>query len=586
MSSVSSVPSDFVGYVKNQVRDLQSEYPHANLGDAFTHWCSQLIFAELDSDEIFDLVVGVSGKYVTGVDLTYRDDKNGIHYLVSSQYPLEPISIGVEAIRQAFGSYQLLTGDASELDSERLLNISQQLKESIAREFEIRFCFIVFGSLSSDAFDEVQRQVSGISNATFAIYDLEQLYDLHFSASGVLYETHDIEMDLPLFSDQSGSIVLQELNPYSVVANVDLLEYTRRVTPYIPRIFDANVRHPLKNKVNRGIEATLIDPEMRKYFWHYNNGLTILVNDITVNDGAVIVKGPTIVNGCQTTATLSNTLRQLGTIADSIKLPLLIRFIKVEESEQTSKLRIDIAKYTNSQAPVVTPDFKSNEDEQERVAHLFTMLEPPVFYERKRGQWNTLTLSERSAYDDHVSMVEIAQHWYCFRASPTYAIVSKNGLFEDTGVYKEIFTPPRSAAEYYMAHLLFIQFSEYLLRKKRESEDKADSDSLFYLDLARARNLVVAHLVSLVGNLIFQKYGDLSSGQAKSVLARVKSREIATSLEPLLEVVLTTFSMSLNDEQVLTKEWRNPETVEKLKKFLKQQVAVYGKARINVLDFV
>jgi len=586
MTSLSRVPNDFVSYVKTQVRGLQSEYPHANLGDAFTHWCSQLIFPELDSDEIFDLVVGVSGKYDPGVELTYRDDKNGIYYLVSSQYSLEPSIVDVEAINRAFGSYQLLVGDADKLDTERLLNVSQQLKESIAREFEIRFCFIVFGILSSDAFDEVQRQVSGISNASFAIYDLEQLYDLHFSSSGVLYETQDIEINLPLFAADSGSIVLQELKPYSIVANVDLLEYTRRVTPYIPRIFDANVRHPLKNKVNRGIEATLLDPEMRRYFWHYNNGLTILVNDVTVGDGFITVKGPTIVNGCQTTATLSNTIRQLGTIADSIKLPLLIRFIKIEESQQTSKLRIDIAKYTNSQAPVVTPDFKSNEDEQERVAHLFTMLESPVFYERKRGQWNTLGSSERSAYSDHVSMVEIAQQWYSFRVSPTYAIVNKNGLFEDTGVYKEIFTPPRSAAEYYMAHLLFVQFSEYLLRKKHEADGKTDSDSLFYLDLARARNLVVAHLVHLVGNMIFQKYGDLSSEQAKTVLSRVKSREIVTSLEPLLEVVLTTFSMSLNDEQVLTKEWRNPETVEKLKKFLKQQVAVYVKARINVLDFV
>ncbi|MCA0457126.1 MAG: AIPR family protein [Chloroflexi bacterium] len=580
------VPSDFVRFLKSQVRDLQSKYPHANLTDAFTHWACQLIFAELDSDEIFDLVVGIAGNSDNTIDFSYRDDKNGIHYLVQSQYPVEPITFGVDVTKRIFNGYTLFSDNTVNFDIDRLANLSHQLGDSINREFEIRFCFIVFGDFSHDALDDIQGRVTQIPRSTFAIYDLEQLYDLHFSASGVLYETQDIELELPLFFQQSGSIILNNLEPYSVVANVDLVEYVRRVTPFIPRIFDANVRHPLKNKVNREIETTIADPEMRKYFWHYNNGLTILVDDISVSNDRIVVKGPTIVNGCQTTATLSKSFQQLANLADNIKLPLLIRFIKISEITQTEKLRLDIAKYTNSQAPVLTPDFKSNDDEQERVAHLFMMLEPPVFYERKRGQWKSLKPNEQKLYNDNVSMVEIAQQWYAFRASPSYAIVSKNGLFEDTGIYKAIFTPPRPAAEYYMSHLLFNQFSDYLLRKKRESEEKTDVDSLFFLDLARARNLVVSHLINLAGELMFQKYGEFSSDQANKVLERVQKGEIASNLEPLLEGVVTTFRMSLTQDQVLLKEWRNPDTIGKLKKLLNQQIAVFAKARINVLDFV
>lgn len=586
MTIATVVPSDFIGFVKSQVRNLQLEYPHANLTDSFTHWASQLIFADLDSDEIYDLVVGTSSKPESSVDLAYRDDKNGIHYLVQSLYPIEPISFGAEAIKRIFSGYTVLTAETSSFEIDRVQNVSKQLKESIGREFEVRFCFIVFGELQPDALSEIQIQASKVPNATFVIFDLRQLYDLHFSSSSVLYETEDIELELPLFSRTSGAILLQEIEPFAAVVNVDLLEYARRVAQYLPRIFDANVRHPLKNKINRGIETTITDPEMRMHFWHYNNGLTILVSNIEVKDDRVIVKGPTIVNGCQTTATLSKSVLQLGKRADDIKLPLLIRFIRVKGNSDTEQLRIDIAKYTNSQAPVVTPDFKSNDEEQERVAHLFTMLDPPVFYERKRGQWKSLTENEQRKYADNVTMVEIAQRWYAFRVSPSYAVVNKNGLFEDVGIYKEIFTPPRPAAEYYMAHLLFNQFSDYLSRKKRESEGKTDADSLFFLDLARARNLVASHLINLVGELMSQKYGTFSSEQANKILERVRKGEIAANLEPVLEGVVNTFHTSLNQDQVLLKEWRNSETIGKLKTRLNQQTAVFAKARINLLDFV
>jgi hypothetical protein len=214
------------------------------------------------------------------------------------------------------------------------------------------------------------------------------------------------------------------------------------------------------------------------------------------------------------------------------------------------------------------------------------MLTPPVFYERKRGQWNSLQRAEKAHFTDHVSMVEIAQRWYAFRVSPSYAITQKNNLFSEDGTYKEIFTPPRSAAEYYSAHLLFEQFNKYLIEKKNFSEGKTDDESLFFLELSRAKNLVIAHLIHLVGELVSQKYKQFNNDTSLRVLTKVRTGSITNDLEPLLIGVLMMFNNSLSDDQVLGKEWRNPDTINKLKKFLSQQVAVFNKARINVLDFV
>lgn len=592
------VPQEFVDFVKEEVKHLQSDYPHANLSDAFTHWAGCLILPELDSDEIYDLVLGISGKHDKGVDLAYRDERNGIHYLFQTKYPNEVASIGPEPVRELFGGYELLTGniETESLQIERIAHVASSLHESISRDFEIRFCLILFGELNDVGLAELETRTNKIPNATYVVYDIKELYDLHFTTSEVRYETGDIKLELPLFSDTNNIIDLDGIEPAAKVVNVDLVTYAKQVTQYIPRIFDANVRHPLKNKINRKIASTLLSPDDRDYFWHYNNGLTILANDFWVEDNILHVLGPTIVNGCQTTDTLSKTIHKLGNVATEIKLPLMIRFIKLKEEDSTNKLRVDIARYTNSQAPVVTPDFKSNEKEQERIAHLFTMLTPPVYYERKRGQWNALKPSEKKRYNDHVSMVNIAQRWYAFKVSPSEAITSKNDLFEDDGYYKEIFTPPRPVAEYYVAYLLFEQINKYLIDKKKQSEEKEDAESLFFLELARSKNLVVAHLIHLVGDLIFQKYKEIDGDTASELLKKVQSGEVVNSLEPVLVGVLETFNMlfmpeegSVNINSIqpsLIKEWRKTETITKLQRFLNQQVSTFAKARINILDFV
>ena len=273
-------------------------------------------------------------------------------------------------------------------------------------------------------------------------------------------------------------------------------------------------------------------------------------------------------------------------------LPLLIRFIKLQESTNASELRLNIARYTNKQSPVVPPDFRSNEKEQEAIAHLFSMLNPPVFYARKRRQWNVLTRQEKKQYSDNVTMVDIAQRWYAFRVSPASAVTQKNELFNQEGNYKIIFVPPRPASEYYAAYLLFKQFNDYLREKKKQAENQKASqqaledDELLFLELSRANNLVTAHLCNLVGGLILQKYKKFDSATSQIILEKVISGDVVSNLEPLLLVVLTTFADSLSEEQLLSREWRNNETIEKLRKILSQQVAVFKKVNIDVLALV
>ena len=75
-------------------------------------------------------------------------------------------------------------------------------------------------------------------------------------------------------------------------------------------IFDKNIREYLGNKgVNKGIYKTLQDPQDRKNFFYYNNGITIICDSMTpikvqpsdYNMNAFFnIDNPQIVNGCQT----------------------------------------------------------------------------------------------------------------------------------------------------------------------------------------------------------------------------------------------------------------------------------------------
>jgi hypothetical protein len=395
-----------------------------------------------------------------------------------------------------------------------------------------------------------------------------------------------IQIRVPFFEYKENYLILDKLNPYSIVANVDLVEYAREINRFIPRIFDANVRNPLKNSINSNMSNTIIDSEERNYFWHYNNGLTILVEDIEIDNGFLILKAPTIVNGCQTTDTISKTIKKLGSKADEINIPLLIRFIKVKPKEMDESLRLSIARYTNQQAPVIAPDFKSNEDEQKIIADRFRKLSPMVFYERKRGEWRA-NKTEQNQYSRFVTMVDIGQRWYAFRVSPSKAIVNKGELFKDDGVYKMVFTPPKSAAEYYIAYLLFEKFEKYLKDQKQSAEGKSDPQSLLFLNLARAKNLVASHMTHLVGEMIANKHGELDNSSASYILKKVLSDRMVTMLLPHLVTVLKQYNMTLPKDQTWILAWKNEDAINALEDLLLQHIEVYNSTfEKNLLDLI
>ena len=154
------------------------------------------------------------------------------------------------------------------------------------------------------------------------------------------------------------------------VSLLDLFEFMRSyktLTGDLNQLYGKNVRQFLGShrKINKGIARTL--NENPEKFGLYNNGITIVVSDYSSpsDDGMVAIDDPYIVNGCQTTKTIWQTLEPKmnpgGTGNDSAVSEWKVRvgrggvvtkIVRSDEAEITN-----ITRFTNSQNSVREQDF-------------------------------------------------------------------------------------------------------------------------------------------------------------------------------------------------------------------------------------
>jgi hypothetical protein len=153
-----------------------------------------------------------------------------------------------------------------------------------------------------------------------------------------------------------------------------------RITPYA---FSDNVRTYIdtKSSINADIVSTAIsDTSCRIVF--FNNGITITCNKFSVSNGPfsiITIENLQIVNGCQTIHALGHAARI--NIEKVNEASLLCRLYQIEDTET----RLDIARYTNSQNPVVSRDIRSISDIQIRLEQSL-LSGYGLFYERKARQ--------------------------------------------------------------------------------------------------------------------------------------------------------------------------------------------------------
>lgn len=341
---------------------------------------------------------------------------------------------------------------------------------------------------------------------------------------------------------------------------------------YEELLLSANVREYLGSRkaddnINHGIKNTAENDPGN--FWVYNNGISALVHKYELLDSGKLLRidGISIVNGAQTTGAI-------GSLASPPKKEALVqvRFIKCE-NENTVK---DIVKYNNSQNRILAPDFRSNDEIQNRLRSEFEKL-PSVTYQPRRGG-----IEDKIKHNPLALPSEVAgQALAAFHGNPEVAYHQKSKIWEDSSLYSRYFKENTTAK-----HILF---AYSLLRaieaKKKELSDKSNENKLTGLEedqlnffRKRGSLFLLASAISncieiFLGNKkIPDKYKLHFSGNIAPDYAR-------TNWSPLVEIAIS-FTDTLNDG--LADGIKNPSTVGTALKIFKSQVNAIKQPNLEI----
>ena len=302
---------------------------------------------------------------IDDADLEGQSAEGDTWYLVQSKYGTA--FQGTETIlNDGHKVIATVTGENIHL-SERTAQLVERLRTFRQQASERDRLILVFAT-EQPMQESDRRALNDIQ--TIGREHLPNLFEVEDTSLQTIWELRDTNeqpnVQLPLkgnFVDPDsglrvGTIPLTELYAF--------LKAFHERTGNLDQLYEKNVRQFLgsRKKINRGIEATLKNtPEM---FGLYNNGITIVVTEyVTASDGRCLLSNPYVVNGCQTTRTIWEVLRQKLDSGGTGQSPELVdwqsraqRGVVVAKIVKSDSAQItEITRFTNSQNAVREQDF-------------------------------------------------------------------------------------------------------------------------------------------------------------------------------------------------------------------------------------
>jgi len=273
----------------------------------------------------------------------------------------------------------------------------QLLRERLPEVSRIRAYLLSDSLLSSRAGDWPETDIAG-HPVEFHIWDAGRFHRLHESRTG----RDDLSIDLSTLVPGGLPCIKAGTDSDDYAAYLCVVPghaLAAMYEEYGSRLLEGNVRSFLtvKGRVNKGIRNTILHEASS--FFAYNNGIAATASDIQLaqgDDGLRLISATDlqIVNGGQTTASISSARRIDHASLDHVYVPMKLSVISPERSGEMIPL---ISRYANSQNKVSDADFFSNHDYHRRLQEISRRIWAPArpgsqhethwFYERARGSY-------------------------------------------------------------------------------------------------------------------------------------------------------------------------------------------------------
>jgi len=284
--------------------------------------------------------------------------------------------------------------------------IRQLQREISTTEGIARYSYqvVVLANLRDIKQSDLRKLTGGFS---CTVFNYEDCYEkLVFPViTGTYFNATDLSINIDLSNKNAGSkisyTVLTKKGECEItVLFVPTIELGRVMYKYKNSILKYNPRSYLGHEgkhVNNAIRETVVETKTNE-FALFNNGITMLSDETNINEkigqknkAQLIVKNPQIINGGQTTYTLSriyeeNIDRDVEDVFQNKEV--LLKIITLNNNDHDSKVELinDISEATNKQTPVINADKISNDKLQIKIQKLL-FDRYGLLYERKRGEF-------------------------------------------------------------------------------------------------------------------------------------------------------------------------------------------------------
>lgn len=580
-------PQLFVDWLRAQVGALADELQITHR-DAFPIW-ALMYFHEVDRDDAAELCDTCNSSSVSGdggLDGWYYDrDNERAFYLLQAKFADDPAA-------KTFGAHdhlrdlpvvvrRLLEDELSTLP-DKLQRVAEDLREAVGDGATIVIEYFLAGQVSST----MEKELDGAARLFPAELNILTLTDLYSEFVG-RETTEDLSgetLQVQLTSDATvRPTVIPEGITEAATVMLDVHSLGKETRPLGRRLFSANVRYelPASNTFNKGMRTTLATDAGS--FGFYNNGITIVCEGFVVDviDGAptISIENPQVVNGCQTVRAVIASRNLVDAGASEVQA----RIIAVEGSVDGEARSRFIAQFTNSQSPVKVSDLRANEALQADIQANFKLLEPKVFYERKRGEWLSLSAPQKKQYGRRISMIDAGQRYRAWIGEPAEALAKKGDLFADLGVHKKVFSRSVDPRHYLLAYDAFKYYDD-LLAPKNSGQLVVINEGLvdaLQMRLRQARKAVAAHLSELTREILERRYGTLTPVHAAALCKQLLNDQfmqvIAWSTLACIQDFLAAHPAPANLKSLLQSEASLVELQTNLAKYLSGPMAILSK---------
>jgi hypothetical protein len=288
---------------------------------------------------------------------------------------------------------------------------------------------------------------------------------------------------------------------------LDASTYADATMPFKTDLFRLNPRLFLSTAsgYHKGMYETLNNSDEAKRFHLYNNGITAIVKDFTLEEmeggsTKVICSDFQVVNGCQTTETLWRWRRDHVAGEEPPKVLIPLRIVRTADVS----LAEAISRTNNSQSAITSADLIANSARQKQIKAWLEGLPADKFvYEARRGTWGKMTRPQQESYKisnwpntvvgknyRRISIRELAQMLLAIHGKPEQAKEAITGWFATEEKQEQLFGEAKSDHQ-----LALIAEMTRVLAKPSNWADREKLQDPNYLHMANLGRFYIAHLI-------------------------------------------------------------------------------------------